>query len=143
MLQSLAAVSVCLSVCLHRHFPMLNLHTRSFSVTPVTIQLSIRYQTKHSQSLNCNLSINTELLNCSKCLSCRTVSLVCVAVQFCTAKHSPSADVYWREMGSTEGGGQTVCGVVSTGVLVLMRSAWEELLLMACVRTQNCVVCGG
>ena len=48
-----------------------------------------------------------------------------MAVQFCTAAHSPCAGVYWRQMGSTEGR----LSVVSTGVLVLMRSACKDMML--------------
>jgi hypothetical protein len=47
-----------------------------------------------------------------------------VAVQFCTARHSPSADVYCPHIGSTEGR----LPVVSTGVLVLMRSACKVMM---------------
>ena len=107
-----AARSVCLSV------PVAHPHAES----PHSLSLSHSNHCttftpvpKHIQFLNCEVSINTELLNCSKCLSCFTICLVCVAVQFCTAKRSPNSDVFWRQLGSTEGR----MSVVSTGVLVL------------------------
>ena len=63
---------VCLSVCLHRHIPMLNLHTLS---QPLQSLYNLQSGTKHIQYLNCHVSINTQLLRVQRadCLWCRLV----------------------------------------------------------------------